>query len=443
MSNPISSSHSLPVHLDGTALEGGGQLLRLALSLSSLTGIPIYITDIRGKRGPKSAPGKGGGLKPAHLAGLEWLAKATRAETKGMVIKSRGLVFRPARDDHVSSIVSTDQVERDDSLWRDVYENGRLVRRESRIAMSTPGSIFLILQAILPYLLFHTTAPGKQSQPSTQRDVIVPLRITIEGGTNVSKSPSFEYVDQVLFPMLRQYVGITSIKMTLRERGWTTGRTNVGCVVFDVIPFIPGSALPAFSFSDRGSVTTMHVSVIAPSAMIRTSIKQKATEQLLTLYPNVEIFFPVDEDSRHDKRLYLLVVAQTSNGYRFGRDWLYDRKIGSLAATDVSSELVKKVLHDLQKDLAHKGCVDEYMQDQLVVFQGLAEGSSWVDGGDGNKASLHTRTARWVVQKMLGLIFDDSGCCKGLGYRVRDRCWVGELGTQEEETLEAFKKFRL
>lgn len=56
-----------PVHLEGTTLEGGGQLLRLALSLSSLTHIPIHVTRIRGNRS------KDGGLKPAHLAGVQWL----------------------------------------------------------------------------------------------------------------------------------------------------------------------------------------------------------------------------------------------------------------------------------------------------------------------------------------------------------------------------------
>lgn len=77
------------IHLQGTTLEGGGQLVRLALSLSALISTPIRITNIRGNRSG------GGGLKGQHLTALEWLSKACDAKVEGAMKKSRVLVFEP------------------------------------------------------------------------------------------------------------------------------------------------------------------------------------------------------------------------------------------------------------------------------------------------------------------------------------------------------------
>jgi RNA 3'-terminal phosphate cyclase (ATP) len=69
--------------------------------------------------------------------------------------------------------------------------------------------------------------------------------------------------------------------------------------------------------------------------------------------------------------------------------------------------------------------VDEYLRDQLVVFQALAEGRSSVYGGKSKDEgvllgpSLHAKTAQWVAQKMLGVDFDDEGKCEGIGHDLR------------------------
>ena len=377
------------VHLDGTTLEGGGQLLRLALSLSSLTQIPIHVTDIRGKR-----PGKVSGLKASHLAGAKWLADVTAAMTDGMEVKSRQLLFRPSSIETETRInrAQSDLVGRKGRVWEDVFEDCKLVRRQSHILMSSPGSILLVLQAILPYLLFSSCSNVEGQK------TVVPLRVTIEGGTNVSSSPSIEYVSQVLLPMLSRKLSIPPISTTLHKRGWSTGRTEIGSVTFDIEPLPRAFALPTFSFQDRGELTRVHVSVLAPEATARNTIRDKVTAQLLAYSPEIEILFPVDEKSGSEKRLYLLLVAETSNGYRLGRDWLFDDKARGLSTDQLCERLVSKVMKDLKKEMKHGGCVDEYMQDQIVVFQVLAAGKAEVDGGVDREATLHTKTARWVAE---------------------------------------------
>jgi RNA 3'-terminal phosphate cyclase (ATP) len=118
------------------------------------------------------------------------------------------------------------------------------------------------------------------------------------------------------------------------------------------------------------------------------------------------------EDSKHDKRYYLLIVATVPTSlttptnpstYKLGRDWLYDRKVRS--PERAVTELTDVVLHDLHEEWYSGAHVDEHMRDQLVVFQGLAESGSRVFGGyieDGRprEASLHAKTAEWVMEQM-------------------------------------------
>lgn len=183
----------------------------------------------------------------------------------------------------------------------------------------------------------------------------------------------------------------------------------------DITPLKPGSSLPAFSFTGRGEVTKVHVSILASGIATRNVIRDKVTEQVLKRHPDIDILFPIDEDSRDGRRLYLLLVAETLLGYQLGRDWLYNRKISSPRVVD---ELVSRVVGDLEQELAHGSCVDEFLQDQLVVFQALAGGRGFLDIGKVKEASLHPRTVRWVVQKITGVGFDDAGTCEGIAYKV-------------------------
>ena len=439
------------VHLDGTTLEGGGQLLRLALSLSSLTGIPILVTDIRGNRAPRSRSGGGGGLKTSHLAGAQWLAAATDAETMGMVVKSTELVFKPqiskqeqsvsqsSPSNNVPSYITPNpkllQANPADAMSNEISNKYNLPSRGSHIRMTTPGSIFLVLQAILPYMIFSSPETSAFALPAynNSESVAVPQNITIEGGTNVTQSLSYEYASQVLLPILHLKLGIGPIRMKLHRRGWSMGSTAVGKVSLDVTPLRPRNTLPAFCFEDRGSLSKIYLSVLAPTVTSRSSIINIAVEKLQDLYPEVSIDIEVNEDSHHPKRLYLLLVAETSNGYRLGRDWLYDHKIKEETIEKHIKELVEKVIKDLRYELAHGGCLDEFLQDQLVVFQALAEGRSVIQDGQNGEGSLHTKTARWVVEQVLGRKFE-GGSCDGIAYQVGEKRPLTNLNNLEKDT---------
>lgn len=381
------------VKLDGCVGEGGGQIVRIAVALASLTGTPLRIEHIRGNR-----PGKrGGGLKAQHASSIRYLAEATSAETTGCEVGSKTLEFKAN------------------------LSPANLGNRNIKIAADSAASTLLVFQSIFPFLLFA----GDESES--------PITITIQGGTNVSFSLSFEYLDQVLLPSLERF-GI-QVDRKLEFRGWSHGTQETGSVKLQFIPLPLGKSLKEPEWpTERGTITKIDVSILVPS-YIQQSLKRTLIFETDLVFPGVEVAFVAVEDSRHKARMYSLLVAHTSTGLRFGRDWLYDKKTKNKDADQISTEIAQKVVDELDTDLRKGGLVDEYLQDQLVIFQALAMGTSTIPGtsealvsdsyntdktdepfGDG---STHTTTARWVASQLLPQAkwIDKGRICEGVGWR--------------------------
>lgn len=398
-SKPINSIHAMgsPVHLEGTTLEGGGQLLRIAIGLSSLVKVSVNITNIRGKRSG------GGGLKAQHLTSVQWLSQITNARLSGAGLKSKEITFIPStKESHSQTYLKSD----------------------IQISQNTPGSINLVFQAILPYILFS----GAQ----------YPIRIRISGGTNVSNSPSYEYISQVLLPTL-SLIGIPSIGSELHSRGWSQGDTRLGSISYTVTPV--KTPLAAFQLTNRGDIKSVKATILAPKACeqhfrdeLEVMFDKRATAIFGDREPEIDITF---EDSRHDKRFYILLIATTTTGVKLGRDWLYDRGVRAGKLEDIMSSMTRKVFGDLLAEIEHGGCADEYLRDQLVVFQALASGRSTVDGGrrkgEAVEPSLHAKTAHWVANEMIGVSFDEDGGCEGIAF--------GDVGKEDEEEKELRQSF--
>ncbi|KAM3083863.1 hypothetical protein ACMFMF_001223 [Clarireedia jacksonii] len=334
------------------------------------------------------------GLKAQHVAAVKFLAKATSAETEGCFVGSKTIEFKPTSSPAV------------------------IKERDIKIDADSAASILLVLQAILPILLFASDANA------------TPINLSIKGGSNGAHSLSYEYLDQVLLPSLERF-GINA-ERRLKTRGWSHGPLKLGCAEFKIYPIPLGQSLkPPDWPTERGALTEIDVSILVLKHL-QKPVKAAMLTELERFFPDVPVNFVLEEDST---RIYTILVAHTSTGLRFGRDWLYDKKTKGRSPEEISEELVKSVVEGLDRELKRGSVVDKHLQDQLVIFQALADGKSVISGsgsprelrdrldrtdepfGDGTK---HTTTARWVTSEVLpGVRWYDGGqACEGVGWRV-------------------------
>ena len=154
------------IHIDGSYMEGGGQIVRTALALSVLTGKPFKIEKIRHNR---SRPG----LKSQHLSCIDALKQLANVQVKGARTGSGALEFFPEKIK-----VATLSVD-----------------------IGTAGSITLLLQSLLLPCIFADA----------------PVRIKIKGGTDTRWSIPIDYFSRLILPCFNK---LASIEIKNMQRGF-------------------------------------------------------------------------------------------------------------------------------------------------------------------------------------------------------------------------------
>jgi RNA 3'-terminal phosphate cyclase (ATP) len=198
-----------PIHIDGAAGEGGGQVLRTSLALALITGRPIAIRNIRAGRAKP-------GLRRQHLACVDAAARLCGATVHGATVGSSYLELVP----------------------------GPSTGGELAIDIGSAGSTTLVVQTVL--LPAIVAGHG--------------LHATIRGGTHNPMAPPFEFLDRVFVPLLRAMGA--DVTLTLDRHGFVGGRHDPGGEHGQLTLVVGAGALRPLELIEAGPVASVHATAI-------------------------------------------------------------------------------------------------------------------------------------------------------------------------------------
>lgn len=366
------------IHIDGGILEGGGQLVRNVVSLSAIYSKPVFITNIRKNR-------QQGGLKAQHVAGLELIRQMCAATAEGIEQSSTVLTFIPKQ---------------------------RTRCGQYSVDSGTAGSTALLLQISLPCLLFSLPSENDSEEKISY--------LTLRGGTNASAAPQIDYTQHVFLPFLRSHFGI-NVTLDVRRRGyWPKGGGEVLATISGV-----SHTISPLNLTTRGAITSIRgkafVAGILPiriaknmtQAAISTLVASGIDEKII----EIEVF---KDNNAVGNGSGIVLWAHTTGGCYIG---------GSAVGVKGTSATCtgRQAGEELAQNISHGACVDEYLQDQIIIFMALAKGTSKVAIGP---MTMHTKTAIHSVEIFTGASFQleqEEGTkqsiliCNGVGFFVNDR----------------------
>lgn len=213
--------------IDGSEGEGGGQVLRTALSLSILTGKPFRIENIRAKRE------RSGALRQ-HVTAVEAACAVGGAECEDLAIGASELSFVP----------------------------GKTVAGEHHFAVGTAGSTSLVLQTVLPPLMLAGA----------------PSRLVLEGGTHNIFAPPFDFIERTFLPLLGR-MGPKVTARLVRHGFYPAGGGRIE------VEIAPPRSLTRIDLSERGALRRVEARAVVAALPGEIALRELATVEKVLGWP--------------------------------------------------------------------------------------------------------------------------------------------------------------
>ena len=273
------------IRIDGSTGEGGGQMLRSALSLSLVTGKAFRMENIRAKR---EKPG----LLRQHLTAVLAACEIASAQADGATLGSKILTFTP----------------------------GSVQSGNYRFAVGTAGSGTLVFQTILPALM---TTGGRSE-------------VIIEGGTHNMQAPPLDFLQKAFLPVINR-LG-PKVELRLEKYGFYPAGGGRFTATIE-----PCDRLSTIQLVERGEIERR--GAVAIVANLPRSIAQRETDTIVKLLNWDEQSTQIVETRNSVGPGNIVLIELTSSNVTevfcgFGRIGASAESVASEAADAVRSYLV-------------------------------------------------------------------------------------------------------
>ena len=316
--------------IDGSEGEGGGQVLRTSASLSLVTGQPFQITNIRGKREKK-------GLMRQHVTSLEAACAISASECDDLAVGASEITFRP----------------------------GAVKAGNYKFAVGTAGSTNLVLQTILPALIF---ADG-------------PSHVVLDGGTHNLMAPPYDFIERTFLPIINRMGPTVSAKL-IRHGFYPQGG---GRIEIDINP----APLQRIDCVERGKLSSIKGTAYFAGLPFDIADREvKAANKVLGWAQGAIGVRELPEDQGPGNILILEAafenVSEVVAG--FGKFGLKAERLAKTAANRMKGYIESDAF------------AGPYLADQLLLPFALAGGGSFTTV----KPSQHSLTGADVIEKFTG-----------------------------------------